>query len=124
MSHNPKRPEGLDSAAAAKIASEISRRQPEPAPSRRWRDLYELACWISGRANEGKRVVLSPATATIVALKLAAEHEKPTRDEVALMICQRGEANRCTEPCYTCRGRANIVVQAYGCRLDDPRPHG
>ncbi|MBN9243370.1 MAG: hypothetical protein J0I98_11300 [Mesorhizobium sp.] len=123
LSHNPKRPEGLDSAAAAKIAGEVDRRRPEPAPNRRWRDLFELACWISGRANAGKRVILTPATAAIVASRLVAEQSKPTRDEVALMICRRRETERCEEPCYDCRGRANIVVSAYGCRLDSPRPH-
>jgi len=121
MSHNPPRPQGLDSDATARVMCEIA--PPQPAtPAPRWRDLFELACWISTRAHMGKRVILSPRTAHVVAGQLRTCHEKPTRDEVALMICGRGEENRCQEPCYTCRGRANIVVNAYGCRPDEPRP--
>lgn len=125
MSHNPKRPAGLDGAATAKVASEISRNIPPVAAARpRWRDLFELACWISERALMGKRVILSPGTAAIVASQLRTCHEKPTRDEVALMICRHGSRGRCETPCYECRGRANVIVRAYGCRLDDPRPSG
>jgi hypothetical protein len=98
MSRGPKREPGLSSKAAE--------------------ELIELACWISERAHTGKRVILSPSTAHVVAAQLSTAHAKPTRNEVALMICRQ----RCASPCYECTGRANIIVNAYGARLDDPRP--
>ncbi|OCX12721.1 hypothetical protein QV13_24290 [Mesorhizobium hungaricum] len=121
MSHNPRREPGLRPDEVARVAASLVRETPAPAENRRWRDLFELACWISERAAMSKRVILSPPTAHIVAHQLSKCHEKPTRDEVALMICRRGEGGRCDDPCYECRGKANIVVAAYGCRLDGPR---
>lgn len=124
MAHGPKRPQGLDGKATAQVAASLKLEQPAPPAERRWRDEFELAVWMSDAAHMGKHVRLTPATAQIVACHLSTIAAKPTRDEVALMICGRGEAGRCQEPCTTCRGKANIVVQAYGMRLGDPRPGG
>jgi hypothetical protein len=120
VSHGPKREPGLDSAATARLAASLQKPDLPPREDRRWRDLFELACWISERAHAGKRVVLSPTTAHVVAAQLSVAHARPTRNEVALMICRR----QCEVPCYECTGRANVIVHAYGARLDDPRPKG
>ncbi|WP_152979718.1 hypothetical protein [Mesorhizobium sp. 1M-11] len=114
MSHNPRREPGLKPEEVARISASIVKEMPAPE-DRRWRDLFELSCWISERAAMGKTVFLSPATAHVVARHLSTCHEKPTRDDIALMICKRGEINRCADPCYDCRGKANIVIRAYGC---------
>lgn len=120
MSHNRRRPRGLDAEATAQIAATITReRRAQSVP---WRDLADLAAGIAEHAREGRNVRLTPATASIVAAQLEVAAAKPTRDEVASMICSRGQAARCETPCYECRGRANIVVRAYGCRLEEPRP--
>lgn len=95
---------------------ESHRRQPARG---RWRDLYELATWMWERSLGGRNVVLSPTTAAVVAAQLALIHTKPTRDEIALLICYQGEPRRCSEPCYTCKAKANSVVAAYGQRPDD-----
>lgn len=71
------------------------------------------------RARAGMRVILAPDTAMIVAGHLETAQAKPTRDEIAFMICRRGEASRCQEPCYQCTGLANVIMRAYGCRLLD-----
>jgi hypothetical protein len=118
MSRGPKREPGLSSKAAEELIASIRPPDFPPREDRRWRDLFELACWISERAHTGKRVILSPSTAHVVAAQLSTAHAKPTRNEVALMICRQ----RCASPCYECTGRANIIVNAYGARLDDPRP--
>ena len=115
MSHNPRREPGLRPEQVARVTESLAREASVPAEDRRWRDLFELACWISERAAAGKKVILSPSTAHVVAHHLIKCHEKPTRDALALMICKRGETNRCVEACYDCRGKANIVVRAYGC---------
>lgn len=123
MAHNPpRRLFSDDPEKMARLAREIEPRKTPAPPDRRWRDLFELACWISDRAYLGKHVRLTPATAHVVAGQLRTCHAKPTRDEVALMICRHGEANRCQDPCTSCRATANIVVGAYGCRLDEPQP--
>lgn len=122
MSHGPRKEPGLKPDEVARVAASIAKERPAPIEERRWRDLFELACWISERAAMGKRVIMTPATAHVVARHLSQCHEKPTRDEVALMICKRGEINRCAEACYDCRGKANIVIRAYGCRPEEPGP--
>lgn len=114
MAHNPPRPQGLSSEATARIAEQVAHR-PKP----RWQNLGELCEWIRKRARAGMTVHLASDTAMIVASHLETAHAKPTRDEIALMICRHGEAQRCQEACYECRGKANIVMNAYGCRLDD-----
>jgi hypothetical protein len=121
VSHGPKRQPGLSLEAAASLLASLDRPPPlPPREDRRWQGLFELACWISERAHSGKRVILSPSTAHVVAAQLSTAHAKPSRNEVALMICRQ----RCNAPCYECTGRANIIVHAYGARLDSPRPKG
>ncbi len=122
MSHGPRKEPGLKPVEVARVAASISVEKPKPTEERRWRDLFQLACWVSERAAMGRRVILTPDTAHVVAHLLSQCHEKPTRDEVALMICKHGEVNRCVNACYDCRGKANIVVRAYGCRPDVPNP--
>lgn len=85
--------------------------------ARHWGTLAELAASLIERGKAGRRVVLSPHTAYLVGIKLETAEAKPDRDEVALLICLRGEARRCSAPCFECRGRANAVVRAYGDRM-------
>jgi len=112
MSHRPGRPQGLDQSEAERIAREIDRRR------RPWGDLAELSEWIARRARAGRNVILSPWTAGIVAAHLEKAAAKPSRDEIALMVCRLGSRDRCKEACMECTGRANEIVRAYGCRLD------
>lgn len=116
MSHGPRREPGLRPEEVARVAASIATDRPTSTDVRRWRDLFELSCWISERAAMGKRVILTPETAHVVAQHLSQSHRKPTRDEVALMICKHGEANRCANACYDCRGKANMVTRSYGSR--------
>lgn len=119
MSRNPSRSPFLDSEQTASIAESIRLFAGQTlSGERNWRDEAELAARIAYRARLGKKVVLSPATAAIVAEHLRTAAAKPTRDEVAMMICRLGESNRCVEPCYSCKATANVVVSAYGRRLD------
>jgi hypothetical protein len=118
MSHGPKREPGLSPEAAAQLAASLKKPELPPREDRRWRNLFELVCWISERAHLGKRVVFSPSTAHVVAAQLSTANAKSTRNEIALMICRRG----CNAPCYECTGRANVIVHAYGARLGTPRP--
>jgi hypothetical protein len=111
MSHNPPRVWFTDK-DAERVAREVASR-PRP----RWQHLGELCEWIRTRAHANKRVILAPDTALIVAGHLEVAHAKPTRDEIALMICKRGASGRCDAPCYDCAGRANMVARAYGCRF-------
>ena len=114
------RSQGLDAEATAKVVSSVTKpRQAAP-----WRDLAELTARIEKLARSGKPVHLTPATASVVADQLRVAMSKPTRDEVALLICGPGRAGRCQVPCYECRGHANLILQAYGCRFEDPRPSG
>jgi hypothetical protein len=119
MAHNPPRVWFTDE-HARDVARSAAKELRQAAQN--WRDLKDLAGYIGQLARLGEHVTLTPRTAHIVAAQLETAAAKPTRDEIALMICRRGEANQCQEPCYDCRGRANIVVRAYGCRLDQPRP--
>jgi len=82
--------------------------------ARNWGTLAELAASLIERGKAGRRVVLSPQTAYLIGIKLQTADAKPERDEIALMICRRGQAELCSEPCFECMGRANIVVRAYG----------
>ncbi len=82
--------------------------------SREWRNEKELAELLIARAN-GKRIVsLTPETALFVGLKLMTASTKPTRDEVARLLC----SSKCQKLCYNCRGTANLVVEVYGQRGD------
>lgn len=85
--------------------------------TRPWKTEAELAALIMQKADQKKRVMLTPETAMFVALKLATVSTKPTRNEVALMICRMKE--KCSRPCFECMGRANVVVAAYGQRLEE-----
>lgn len=69
--------------------------------------------------NRGaRRVVLSKSTAYIVAARLQQEGGKPTRNEIAQMVCGRSSCP--LFPCYECTGKANVIVAAYGERLEPP----
>lgn len=81
---------------------------------RRWTDEKDLGYLLIGRAQKGKSCLLSPDTAYFVGLKLLTAGEKPTRDEVAMLLC----SSRCERPCYACTCRANEIVRAYGARAD------
>lgn len=41
---------------------------------------------------------------------------KPTRREVALLLCTGKVV--CSEPCINCIGRANPIIRAYGQRVE------
>lgn len=82
---------------------------------RGWKTEADLAALLLARSAAGRKVVLSPETAHFVGLKLMTASAKPTRDEVAKLIC----ASKCAAPpCYGCRGLANIIVHAYGQSVD------
>lgn len=78
----------------------------------------ELSAALIERGRAGREVRLSADTAFRVGLWLRHIETLPTRNEVAMMICRRKEAERCAAPCYECAGRANKVVAAYGLRPD------
>lgn len=82
---------------------------------RRWKtdtDLYES---IRARAEAGKQVVLSPDTALFIALRLRdAAKEKPTRNQIARLLC----VGKCEELCIGCIGSANKIARAYGASVD------
>lgn len=82
-----------------------------------WGTLTELAASLIEQGKAGQRAVLSPQTAYLVGIKLRTAEAKPDRDQIALLICRHGQARRCTEPCFECRGRANSIVSAYGDRM-------
>jgi len=77
--------------------------------TRTWTEA-ELGEALLARANARKNTVLSPQTAMFVGLKLLTASKKPTRDEVARLLC----SSKCQELCYSCKGTANKVVQVYG----------
>lgn len=81
--------------------------------SRVWRNEKELAELLIARYNSGRNVVLSPETAHFVGLKLMTASEKPTRDEVAKLLCTA----KCQKLCYNCQGTANLIVRVYGQRV-------
>lgn len=84
---------------------------------RQRRDEKELGEALKERGHAGRKAVLSPETAIFVGVKLLTASKKPTRDEVAKMIC----GLNCKDICYTCIGKANLIVRAYGSRVpDDP----
>lgn len=79
-------------------------------PSERWQTLAALADAIRAKAKAKKNVILSPETANMVAHALEHADAKPSRNEVAMMICRL----KCSVRCYTCTGVANVIVNAYG----------
>ena len=105
MPHNPPRPRTLDDAAIKRMKQEAARE-----PRRLWHDLGELAALLKKRAAAGKTVTMKASTAAFVAAHIETAAAKPTRDEVARLICAR----KCESLCYDCLGRANMVVAAYG----------
>lgn len=82
--------------------------------SRVWRNEKELAELLIARANRKRKVTLTPETALFVGLKLMTASEKPTRDEVAKLLCN----SKCLQLCYNCQGTANMIVRVYGHRVD------
>lgn len=83
---------------------------------RRWKDESDLAARMLVLAQAGRRVVLTPETARIVAAKLITAARKPTRNGVARLIC----SSKCERLCYHCLGVANMIVNEYGERLEAP----
>lgn len=65
---------------------------------------------ILARSHAGKTVRLNPETAYLVGLRLMTADTKPTRDEVARMICD----SKCERLCVPCTFKANAIVRAYG----------
>lgn len=86
--------------------------------TRPWNTEKELAELMLARANAKKRVVLTPDTAMFVGMKLMTVSEKPTREEIARILCKA----KCETCCYLCIGTANEIVHAYGFRLPDWSP--
>ena len=119
MSHNPARPKSLDDKALALIAGQV---EAKKKIARSWEDLADLARQMNAKADAGMQVVLKPDTAKLIAFHLSICHVKPTRDEVALLICRRSSREACDQPCFECAGRANAVVNAYGFRLNHSSP--
>ena len=81
----------------------------------------DLAMTLIARGEDGRHVKLTPATAYRIGLLLRTSDAKPTRDEVAILICRQKSTDRCKEPCFECCGRANEIVRAYGQRVDSVR---
>lgn len=81
--------------------------------SRPWTNEKDLAALLLARAHAGRRVILLPDTAMFVGVKLMTVAEKPSREEVARVLCN----SKCERPCYLCTGIANRLVRLYGCRL-------
>ena len=83
-----------------------------PTARDRWPTMEALAEAIYASAKARKLVVLTPDTASLVAGALRRSGAKPTRDEIATMICR---SRKCGETrCYNCTGLANVIVEAYG----------
>lgn len=81
---------------------------------RKWSNIEELANMILERGRSGGRVTLTSETAYFIGLKLQQVDAKPTRDDVARILCNA----RCAELCYMCTGKANEICAAYGSGLD------
>lgn len=81
---------------------------------RKWSNIEDLASMILERARSGKQVTLASDTALFIGLKLQQVDAKPTRDDVARILCNA----RCVEICYMCTGKANEICAAYGCGMD------
>lgn len=81
---------------------------------RSWKSERELAERIIARATKGHQVTLTADTAYFVGLRLRRESRLPTREAIALLLCN---AN-CEQSCYICTGKANQIVALYGCSID------
>lgn len=81
---------------------------------RKWANIEELANLILERSRAQKTVTLSADTAMFVGLKLQKVDAKPSRDDVARILCNGG----CEALCYMCRGKANEICAAYGSSMD------
>ena len=87
-----------------------------------WSNEAELAMLLIVRGNEKRGVRLEPETALLIGRRLMQAQSKPSRNEIAKMICS---GMRCTKPCYDCTAKANVIVSAYGERdpkLERPMP--
>lgn len=88
--------------------------------TKRWTDERDLAAKIRAALARGvMRIVLTRDTAHIVAARLEVAGAMPTRDEIARMVCG---GRICPSLCYGCLGTANVIVNAYGQRLERPIP--
>lgn len=74
--------------------------------------MKELARRIAERANAGKVVRLTPATALIVAKVLWARATRPMRWKIVAAMCQ---VPHCKDrrDCYTCIMKANGIEKLY-----------
>lgn len=108
----PKRPPHSSADEVAKVGIKLDKRRYP------WHDLSDLSTRMAKKAHAGMTVTLSPGTAAIVAHHLSTVEAKPTRNEVALMVCRAGSKHRCAFPCTGCIAIANVVVDAYGARPD------
>lgn len=81
---------------------------------RKWSSIEELANMILERGRSGNRVTLTAETAYFIGLKLQKVDAKPTRNEVARLLC----GGKCADLCYACISKANQICAAYGSGLD------
>lgn len=81
---------------------------------RRWKTVEELATMIAGRGHAGRTVTLAADTAIFVGAHLSTVAKKPTRNEVARLMCR----NSCQELCVLCVGTANKICNAYGSNIE------
>ncbi|KQV36454.1 hypothetical protein ASE37_24690 [Rhizobium sp. Root268] len=81
---------------------------------RKWKTIEELASMIAARGHARKTVTLTSETAIFVGSHLRTAATKPTRNEVAKIICR----NSCSEMCVLCVGLANKICNAYGNNIE------
>jgi hypothetical protein len=81
---------------------------------RRWSNIEELANMILERGRSGNQVTLTADTALFIALKLQKVDSKPSRNDVARMLCK----GQCVDLCYLCTSKANEICAAYGSGMD------
>lgn len=82
-------------------------------PKKAWTNEAELAAMLLVRAEQKRRVVLTPETAHFIGLKLLTASNKPSHREVAQLVCTA----KCSEICIPCTYIANAIVRAYGQRV-------
>ncbi len=80
-----------------------------------WKSERELAEMIIAKAKSGRQVTLTAETAYFVGLRLRRESQLPTREAIALLLCNV----KCEQSCYICTGKANEIVAVYGCSIDE-----
>ena len=81
---------------------------------RQWQNIEQLVALILRRAQQQKHVTLTADTAHFIALNLQKVDLKPSRNEVARMVC----GGSCEVLCFGCIGKANVICNAYGSSLD------